>query len=544
MLIKLFNKIKKHPYFHTILLALICLMAAYLRFVNLNWDQGLALHPDERNIAMAVSKLNWPEQTDPEFYAYNGLPLFLADISSQIVSFLTSDHSWQSDLGKINLITRAYSATFALLSVFFFYLIAKKIFSKNGVFIVTFLAATTVTFIQHAHFGVTESLLVLELLILTWLSIRFIQEKQPRFLLTLAIVLGLSFATKTSALSYAIIPVCSIFLIYKFKFKAFLQIFTLLVFSFLFFYLASPNTFYHFQQFLSIMHYEQAIAGGQQKIFYTMQFIDSIPYLFHLKTLLWQTSPLLLLTASLGFYFFFKNTKKYQMLWPLLLFSIIYFLYIGTWYAKFNRYLMPVIPALILLTGITFDQLNNKLFKQLLITFLLITHDLWALAFMNIYQTEHSRITASHWIEDNIANNSVILHEERDVRLPIVLSQNKNYQYSLLELYQVDSPEKINDLSKQLSFGDYLLIASQRLYRTIPKSVDHPYTSNYYQLLFAEELGYQKIMEFSSYPKLLGLEINDDGVEETFKVFDHPRIFIFKNVNHLSQEELSKKIKF
>lgn len=544
MLIKLFNKIKKHPYFHTTLLALIFLITAYLRFVNLNWDQGLALHPDERNIAMAVSKLNWPEQTDPEFYAYNGLPLFLADISTQIVSFLTSDHSWQSDLGKINLITRAYSATFALLSVFFFYLIAKKIFSKNVVFIVTFLATTTVTFIQHAHFGVTESLLVLELLILTWLSIRFIQEKKPRFLLTLAIVLGLSFATKTSALSYAIIPVCSIFLIYKFKFKAFLQIFTLLVFSFLFFYLASPNTFYHFQQFLSIMHYEQAIAGGQQKIFYTMQFIDSIPYLFHLKTLLWQTSPLLLLTASLGSYFFFKNTKKYQMLWPLLLFSIIYFLYIGSWYAKFNRYLMPVIPALILLTGITFDQLNNKHFKQLLIAFLLITHGLWALAFMNIYQTEHSRITASHWIEDNIADNSVILHEERDVRLPIVLSQSKNYQYSLLELYQVDSPEKINDLSKQLSFGDYLLIASQRLYRTIPKSVDHPYTSNYYQLLFAEELGYQKIMEFSSYPKLLGLEINDDGVEETFKVFDHPRIFIFKNVNHLSQEELIKKIKF
>ena len=45
------------------------------------------------------------------------------------------------------------------------------------------------------------------------------------------------------------------------------------------------------------MRYEQAIASGQQR-FYTMQFIGTIPYLFQLKTLLWQTSPLFLLIAG------------------------------------------------------------------------------------------------------------------------------------------------------------------------------------------------------------------------------------------------------
>jgi hypothetical protein len=538
----LFSKIKKGNHLHSLLLFFIFIFAAYLRFANLNWDQGLALHPDERNIAMAVSRLDWPEQNNPEFYAYNGLPLFLADISTQLISNVTNDAGWQSNLGKINLITRSYSALFSLISVFIFYLIAKKTFSKKTSLVVTFLAATTVTFIQHAHFGVTESLLVLELLILTWLSIQYIEKHQRVVMLAMAIVFGLSFATKTSALPFAIIPLLSIFLVYKFKFKAFLKIFTFFVYSFIFFYICSSNTFYNFQQFLNTMRYEQAIASGQQKIFYTMQFIDTIPYLFHLKTLLWQSSPFFFLVAVYGFCLLLKNLKKYRMLWPFFLFSTVYFLYIGAWYAKFNRYLMPVIPALILLTGITFDQLKNKQFKKILVALILITHSFWALSFMNIYQTEHSRITASHWIENNLADESVILHEERDERLPVIYSQNKNYQYSLLELYQIDSPEKINNLSEQLSTADYLIIASQRLYRTIPKSAEHPYTRNYYRLLFAEELGYQKIMEFSAYPQLFGLEIKDNGVEETFKVFDHPKIYIFKNVDRLKQEELIKKI--
>ena len=232
MLIKLFKKITQHQYFSAVVLALIFLIAAYLRLVNLNWDQSLALHPDERNIALAVSRLNWPEQTDPAFYAYNGFPLFLADLSSQLMSNLTNDVSWQNDLGKINLITRTYSAIFSLISVIFFYLIAKKIFSKNTVLIVTWLAATTVTLIQHAHFGVTESLLVLELLMLTWLSICFIQEKKQRFLLAQALVLGLSLATKTSALPFAIIPALSIWLVNKFNFKALRQMSAVVVVSF------------------------------------------------------------------------------------------------------------------------------------------------------------------------------------------------------------------------------------------------------------------------------------------------------------------------
>ncbi len=542
MLKKIFQWLRRKKQLYHWLLIAIFLLAAYLRFTHLNWDKGLALHPDERNIAAAVSRLDWPQKTDPEFYAYNGFPLFLTDISSQVITYFTDDLSWQTAYGKINLITRSYSAIFSLITVFFVYLIAKKLFSKKTTLFITFLTASTVTFIQHAHFGVTESLLLLEMLILSYLSIQLIETKNKKIILLMAIVSGFSLGTKTTALSFMFIPALSIILTYRWRIKTLLKLSIYVLISFLFFYLVSPNTFNYLSNFLASMKYEQAVVSGQQSVFYTMQFIDTIPYLFQIKTLIWLTSPIILITAGWGLFIFLKNIKKYQTLWPLIFFSFIYFLYVGSWFTKFNRYLILVVPSIIFLTGIALDQCQKKRFGKVAIAVLLLFNGLWAGAFFKIYQNEHVRITASAWIESNLADQSLILHEERDERLPVIMSNDKNFQYSLLELYQADSLEKIEHLAKQLAEADYLIIASQRLFRTIPRSQEHPYTSHYYQLLFAEQLGYQKIREFHAYPNLLGINIKDEGAEETFRVFDHPSIYIFQNTKQFQEEELMELI--
>jgi hypothetical protein len=35
---------------------------------------------------------------------------------------------------------------------------------------------------------------------------------------------------------------------------------------------------------------------------------------------------------------------------------------------------------------------------------------------------------------------------------------------------------------------------------------------------------------FKVYPRLFGVQINDDAAELTFRLFDHPRVFIFRRV--------------
>ena len=53
-------------------------------------------------------------------------------------------------------------------------------------------------------------------------------------------------------------------------------------------------------------------------------------------------------------------------------------------------------------------------------------------------------------------------------------------------------------------------------------------TKDYYRDLFAGRLGFQLVKTFKTYPSLFGYPINDDDAELTFRLFDHPRVFIFR----------------
>ena len=52
----------------------------------------------------------------------------------------------------------------------------------------------------------------------------------------------------------------------------------------------------------------------------------------------------------------------------------------------------------------------------------------------------------------------------------------------------------------------------------------------YYRDLFAGRLGFALERTFKVYPSLFGWEINDDGSEFTFRLFDHPRVYVFRRV--------------
>ena len=60
------------------LLLTITTIGAFLRFYNLNWDGPYFSHPDERNIARAVTNLNFSKgDFDPNFFAYGSFPIYI-----------------------------------------------------------------------------------------------------------------------------------------------------------------------------------------------------------------------------------------------------------------------------------------------------------------------------------------------------------------------------------------------------------------------------------------------------------------------------------
>ena len=189
----------------------------------------------------------------------------------------------------------------------------------------------------------------------------------------------------------------------------------------------------------------------------------------------------------------------------------------------------------------------------------------YALAYMSVYTSEHPAVRGSEWIRENIPRNSVILKEHWEEGLPGL------HGYRILELpmYNDDRPYKINQISDLLARADVLTLYSNRLYGTVPRLEDrYPVSREYYRLLFEGHLGYQLEAHFTSYPSLFGVALVDDtfrrprlptpaGIasadlyaaeielgyaDESFTVYDHPKVLIFRNVSRMDAGAISDLI--
>lgn len=533
-------------------LLFVVFLGGFLRFYNLNWDEGHFFHPDERNIALAVSRIHFFDNLNPEFFAYGSLPIYLYRTIGDTLVSLTQDKTWVSEWSKINLIGRGVSAFFSTISIILIFFVGKRIWDEKVGLLASILAAFTVSFIQTAHFGVTESLLVFWVLLLTFFSFKLIKAPTIKNYAKIGVILGLAIATKVSALSFLIIPASLQILFHLKAWKNHLKFLILALVALFTFSFFSPYFFLNQQKFFESINYETGVATGRLKVVYVLQFEKTWPYLFQIKNFFWQMGPVAIISL-LGTLFLlflaFKNKDKklliakQQALLILLSFPMIYFLYVGSWYTKFIRYMVPVLPFLILFAA-WFLILIQKRWPRLgtiLISFTLLSTLFWAIAFFSIYTRPQTRITASRWIYQNIPPGAKILTEHWDDGLPVPLpSENPGkYEIEQLAIYEPDNQRKLEYYSDKLSQADYIIINSRRLYSTLiylPEK--YPITSRYYQLLFEGRLGYAKITEFSSYPEILGIKINDDSAEETFQVYDHPKVIIFKNTKRLSKEAL------
>jgi YYY domain-containing protein len=112
--------------------------------------------------------------------------------------------------------------------------------------------------------------------------------------------------------------------------------------------------------------------------------------------------------------------------------------------------------------------------------------------------------------------------------------------YRLVELpmYEEDNEQKYHLLRSRLSEADYIILSSNRLYGSIPRLPQrYPMSTKYYELLFAGKLGFEKVAEFTTYPRLGPFVFNDDAADESFTVYDHPKPIVFQKVRELSAAE-------
>ncbi|MBI4096196.1 MAG: glycosyltransferase family 39 protein [Candidatus Levybacteria bacterium] len=537
---------------HKLLFYLLLLTAVggFFRFYNLDWDNGNFFHPDERNISNAVSRIKFFSQLNPDFFAYGGFLIYLYRITGDILYKITNNSNWVYDWGHINIIGRFYSALFSTITIPLVFFLAKNIFNKYTAMIAAALTAFTVSFIQISHFSITENLLTLMAVLICFLAVKLLETGKLINYILCAIAIGIAAATKTTALSFIIFPLIAHFLSitkqpYNFI-KRVCFLFVFLLTSFIIFSILSPYTFIKWDKFMESMKYESGVALGTLPVPYTLQFTNTSPYLFQLQNFLWQLGPIsyLLIPSFILFVFLAIKTRNPKFI-LFISFPLIYFLYVGYWHTKFIRFMLPIFPFIIILISYSLFALQKKTktLGKLFLIISILSSIIWALAFFSIYTKEQTRINASKWIYENIPDGSKILGEHWDDGLPTTIGSSYPSKYNIeqLTIYEPDNQAKIDYYVKKLSSADYIIINSKRLYGTLINLQDkYPITSRYYKLLFNGRLGYEKIKEFKSYPSIFGFEINDDASEETFQVYDHPKVMVFKNTAYLSGKQLAE----
>lgn len=261
--------------------------------------------------------------------------------------------------------------------------------------------------------------------------------------------------------------------------------------------------------------------------------------------------------ACVGLIFFIKQwwssgraiTKGVNGAMVLIFYSIvgfIYFLVIGKSAVKFMRYMLPLYPLFALYAGYGACRLLNSVnrYAQAAAVVMFALACLWTMGFINIYSQTHTRLQARDWALANIPPGSTIAVEHWDDR-PIDGGSFKFVEMTNFEL--PDDLAKWRTLEAKLHGAHYIVLASNRLYTPMQKLHDckkhihcYPTMNRYYSDLFAgrpllgSSLRFTKIKEFTAYPSIqigpLHITIPDDAADESFTVYDHPKVMIFKKI--------------
>ncbi len=327
---------------------------------------------------------------------------------------------------------------------------------------------------------------------------------------------------------------------------------------------------------------EQAgIQSGQADVPYTRQYVGTVPLLYHLQQLvLWGLSPIPGIVAVVGFVIgIWRAVRRHPAEILLMSGAIPYFATILTLEAKWMRYMLPLVPifcilgAAFLVRGVIlgrsrfqatapalpFDRLRLAWQRNVFPALVVMTIGaafLWSVAFMNIYSQPHSRVQASTWIYDNIPDGAKHSIEAWDDELPLGLPAEKatpghpakpprgngeHYpgpvQFDLYGDHPAD--EELNYIKGQMAQTDYIILASNRIYGSVSRLPwRYPVQTKFYELLFAGKLGFQPAHTEMVTPELLGIKFNDQSADESFTVYDHPRVDIFKKVSTLTDDQL------
>ncbi len=493
-------------------------------------------------MAWAVERLSW-DNFNPEFWAYGQFPLYLSFFTRQFVSFIFNNQLLRSvSFGQATNYLRFWSAFFSVLTVVVGYLLGKEIFKKEKWGLITALLLTfTPGLIQMAHFGTTESLLTFVGISSAYLAVKYYKTENLKYLILSGLVGAIGMASKLNAVLFLLGP----FLAIIFRPRRFRRLFFWGLLTLFLTFIFSPYYILAFNDFWGTFTYESNVARGISEVFYTRQFYETKPFLFQFTKIFPWTLGLTMFSLLIISFWICVLQKRKLIFLPATSYQLLttftpWFLFNSLLFAKWTRFITPILPFFVLFIayGMTKLKMQSAKLKVLEYVFLFLLI-LPGIIYTKIYFQPDNRVRACQWLNKNLPEDTKIVYEGGNIVDLPRLDQQK-FDTVGIDFYHLDdNPEVEVKLKENLADADFFFSPSRRMFTNhlrLPEK--YPKTADFYQGLFTGRVSqaygggnFSLVKEFHPFGPvgrfLVGSDLNS---EETWTVFDHPTLRLWKRM--------------
>ena len=625
-----------------LVLALILLVASGLRLHGVNWDDGNLFHPDERDIYMRAGCMydvltetagysrcgyvqQFPETVggipspsvfldaersplNPHWFPLGSILIYVMVLIRSIVEMFT-------DISALDMryVGRPLSALADVGSVFLLFLVGRRMYGQGVGLLAAGLAALAVIHVQNSHFYRPETFSVLLTLASFWAMLRMVERRRLRDSVLLGLFVGLAMAPKVNilplllplALAYfyvlqdsfdrrgaRIMPRSAIRVVSHAALAGVIAVGVLIV--------SAPYALLDYNAFIDGLGSQIDMARNAGSLPFTIQYIDTPAFVYQIRQVaLWGLGlPLgIIAWVAVPFTAVLVVTQRRHLRADLLVLAWVVptFLFLESFEVRFQRYMFPLTPFLILRgarmllwtvdfarrvsyarsrptvvrdTKVGFPMMGwlraqSTRMAWLLLGLVVVATAFYSLAFQRIYANAHPAVEASRWINQNIPYGTKIVSDNHwDEFVPNLYAYDV-WQFPVYN--RPDNRDKMDTLAKHLSEAGYLVFYSNRPYSSVARAPDrYPLSNSYYRRLFEGELGYRLERRFTSYPRFLGISFQDNPfrraglpfpeplapeqpsllkldlgyADDNVVGYDHPQVLLFRNQDNLTEGEL------
>ena len=505
--------------FSVFLVLLVLLVGAYFRFSGLDWDGNHHLHPDERFLTIVASSLHSvpdplsylhtsestlnPYNFGQTFYVYGNFPMtvtrLVAEGTNWACNYLAEwnlsacAYSFTAYDG-VHLLGRFLSGLMDLVSIFFTFLIGRRLYDWRVGLLGALLLALAVMPIQQSHFFTMDNWAAALTTMTLYTAVRASTVGdgstawRARWYVLFGLGLGLAAASRIN-----IAPLAGMIAVGAFLWllrcnditmpglsdlralpshdinRAIFGVLLAGAISLVVFRLAQPYAFTDAAlareqvlaetgqepgtletavrsivgfntMWLANMEEIQRLQAPEASFPPALQWTDRAPVLFPLTNMVLYGMGLTAgIMAWIGTFWALWRIVRFRPDWMShavpVIWSLGYFLFMGTRWVKSVRYFLPIYPTLLLLAAWALFALwdmarqstQHTRLKQLvaggLMALVVIPSFVWAYTFSGIYQQPVTRIAASDWIFEHVPSGATLLYtvdgEQRHLQLPL-----------------------------------------------------------------------------------------------------------------------------